>query len=669
MQTPEIRYDLELKTFLNATIHQDDALSDKRKQSMVRKTLKGAASLYLLEKIRRQNHSLFVGVGHHKNTRGEPLTFSNNRFLWQIYNDTSKHLIFRKCVQVGISELLVIRAIERATDGGTVLYVLPTAGILNTFVSERFDPLLLSIPYYQNLITTGVDNKHLKQFGMGSIVFTGAGAKGSKESQHFSSVPATDLILDEYDRMALAVGEDNLQSAYSRLESAKDGGRIIECANPRGVDVMIDAKFKSSSQNFWLVPCEHCGHWQYPDWYKGIVRQVTDLRFELRDTKWSEMSGNDIQYICEKCDQPLDLFTDKALWAARFPKHEKHGYSINKLMFAYTRRSRMWETFQKSLGNPTLMRIFYGDYLGLGYQDASSTIEESHVLSCRDEDYTMPDASQTTTIAGIDVHKVFLHVTIFKPVGNKLVAVAIRRVRTEQEIKQLLLRYSVAVACFDSMPETRMIRRLKDDPQLRHIIYDTIFSDTKGQKFKIDKVKRSVNIERTEAIDEVFTNLIGRRLVFPYNIKSVEGGVYVSELASSVRIEDKWLTKHGHEDHFLLSTAYAMLAESVLRSIYTLTSLTEMTEEQADDAFDTSPIDLPLFGVTTKQEVIHLVKHGYLPEVHDETKWNHVKSILMSVYYGELKDRTEADKTVIRESIEFHDEKFNVSPARRHCFS
>ena len=658
----KIQTDLQLKTFIDTTITNNTLLSETKKNVSTKKVLKYALSKYLLEKVRRKSVPLFVGIGHHKNTRGEHMTFSNNRFLWQLYQDTSHHLVFRKCVQVGVSELFIVKAIDRAREGGTVLYVLPTAGLSNTFVSERIDSMITNTPYYHGLIPhDGVNNKTLKQFGHGSIYFTGAGTRGGEESQFFSSVAATDLILDEYDRMCMIIGEDKLKTAYSRLESIEGGGNIIECANPRGVDVMIDARFKASSQNFWLVPCEHCGKWQYLDWFTGVVRQISDTMFELRDKTWTPSSRKDIQFICKHCERPMNRFHEQALWVPREPMNPIHGYSINKLMFAYTILSRMWKTFQESIGNPTQMRIFYGDYLGLGYQDDTSSIEESHVLACRDENYAMPEFSQTMTVAGIDVHKVYLHVTIFKIVGHKMVMLAARRVKDENSIKDLLIRYNVAVACFDSLPETRMVKRLKEDPQVRHVIFDVQFE----KDFKINKTERKISVNHTAMLDDVFQHVLLRNFVFPHNVKNLESGTFMNEVTSSVRIDDIWMTKNNRDDHFLFSLGYALLAETVMRSIYTMTAINEMTSDHIpeDGSIDQLPVNVPLFGITTKEEMLSLIQQGILPEVDSLARFQYLRGIALSMLNNH--HLPIGIRQALREFVIIQDKKFNTPESAR----
>lgn len=659
----KIETDVQLRTFIDTTITNNEVVPDTKKAFSTKKVLKYALSRYMLEKVRRESVPLFVGIGHHLNTRGEHMTFSNNRFLWQLYQDTSSHLVFRKCVQVGVSELFIIKAIERARLGGTVLYVLPTASLSNTFVSERIDSMIANTPYYEGLVPQeGVSNKTLKQFGSGAIYFTGAGTRGGEESQFFSSVAATDLILDEYDRMCLYIGEDKLKTAYSRLESIEGGGNIIECANPRGVDVMIDARFKMSSQNFWLVPCEHCGTWQYLDWFTGIVRQISETRFELRDKEWTPECHRDIQFMCKSCEKPMNRFHTQAAWVGRQPSNPMHGYSINKLMFAYTIIARMWKTFQDSIGNPTQMRIFYGDYLGIGYQDDTSSIEESHVIACRDDHYTMPESSQTMTIAGIDVHKVYLHVTIFKIVANKMVLLAAQRVKDEQQIKNLLLRYNVAVACFDSLPETRMVKRLKEDPQVRHVIFDVQFE----KAFKIDKTERKVSVNHTAMLDDVFQHILLRQFVFPHNVKTIEGGAFLHEVTSSVRIDETWMTKNNRDDHFLFSIGYAILAETVMRSIYTMSAITEMTgysSAEGDSVSMQLPVDIPLFGISTKEELFLALESGIMPNVNGLNRYQYLRGICLAMF--NRYDLSDDMHRKIVQFITYQDRVFDVPEAAR----
>lgn len=270
------------------------------------------------------------------------------------------------------------------------------------------------------------------------------------------------------------------------------------------------------------------------------------------------------------------------------------------------------------------MALFYGDYLGLGYLASNMHIPDEVILQCAKHGYAFPDNSRDMCIAGIDVHKIFLHITIAKPVGEKLQTVYIGKLIEEDDIEALFRRYSVGVACFDAMPETRMLKRLKNISALKHIVYSVTFHDT----------KRSVDIEHTEvvtgrtsAIDEVQTMLVTKQLMFPNSIRDHLNGEFLAQMTSSVRAssfnekgqqEDRWICKPGREDHFLLSMAYLCVANQVMKKTFTKSALEEMANIKGHDAPKAS---VPLFGLTSAEDVLNCLTNHLILQVTDQAQY------------------------------------------------
>lgn len=566
----------------------------------------GAYHQQLLEYLYRQNSLLAITLGHHRNTRGQRMEFEESRFLLQIYNDTTPHKVFRKAVQVGVSEYLVIDSINRVKNGETGLYVLPTRMLSNAFVSDRVDKLFNTVAYYKYLLNFqgrgSTDNKTQKQIGIGSLYFTGAGTTRGEESQLFSSIPADFIRLDELDRIILTIGEDKLSAVYSRLKSSKNPS-ITECANPRAANVMIDAKYQNSCQWTWCVPCQHCGKWQPLDFFKGLVRRIGEYDYELRDKEWTIESHRDLHFFCYFCEKPLDRFNEKSEWIAMQPKHPIAGYHISRLMAQNTNLAELWQEFLVAIGNPTKLSLFYGNNLGLGYLTADSQIDNDDLKRCAKQGYFMPTHSNDMTVAGIDVHKVFLHVTIAKPVGDKLVIMFIGKVRTEEEIINLFWKYSVGVACFDAMPETRMIRHLKSQSALRHIVYAATFAKTE----KFDPKSQEIALPRSNALDDVQAALMRQKIVYPENILVFDKGEYAEQMTSSVRVDDVWIKQPNAQDHFFLSTGYLWIAYNIMKWVFHQSSLEELLQIQTGTQLE-API--PLFGMRTKEDVFHALQHN-----------------------------------------------------------
>ena len=118
--------------------------------------------------LREEYPLLWIAMYHHRTHKDVPLSFSDHRFMRQVYMDKSEYLVIQKGTQCGASEYLVVRALYSLMKGRSIFYVLPTDSMRTLFVTDRFNRSLEYAPFYRATLTPGskadTDNVGLKNF-------------------------------------------------------------------------------------------------------------------------------------------------------------------------------------------------------------------------------------------------------------------------------------------------------------------------------------------------------------------------------------------------------------------------------------------------------------------------------------------------------------------------
>ncbi|MFW6108062.1 MAG: phage terminase large subunit family protein, partial [bacterium] len=333
-----------------------------------------------------------LALRHHRNTRGRPMTFDRRPYLLPIYLDRSAERVFKKSVQCGISEFLIIDAFESAARGLACLYVMPTQEKRDKFVANRVTRAINASPHHRRLVRSGpgkANSSRMKHLGDGVISFVGSNAENE-----FVEFPADLVIVDEVDRCNL----NNLPLARDRL-AASPHKLIAYASTPTYAEVGIAALYDESDAREWHVRCDHCGRRQPLDFFTNVARQTGTDEYELLDREWqgapnpksearhaqqipnhkhqapnnksqsggaraerpapalqnsesdvpssASASAPDVRVFCAYCGRPIDRLGDGE-WVARHPGRAVAGYHISQLFVPTIRVARLWADWGKA---------------------------------------------------------------------------------------------------------------------------------------------------------------------------------------------------------------------------------------------------------------------------------------------------------------------------------
>jgi hypothetical protein len=511
--------------------------------------------------IREQSLVTWLAWNHHRTNKGESIDFVHFPFLRQIFLDPADYMVLCKCSQVAGTEYLNCFTYSELIKGRSVFYVFPTSKLVYRFVNNRFSTSYNYSAYYQRQqkeLDIGQKTRSMAMFklGKGTVIFVSAFTAVS-----FIEFPADTMIVDELDRCVI----DNVNKGLSRLSASKH--KIIKkISNPTIESYGIDEEYAKTNMNEWFIRCD-CGNEFTPDFFRHVVRDVGEGNFLIRDKDYEEHAGTDIRLICDKCEQPVNRYSE-GRWIQQHPQEEKAGYRISKLYASTDKIEELVDRFSDGLTNDNKLQDFYNFDLGLAFTAAGAKITELMLDQCI-APYSMPKGlADGLCVAGIDVNYPLFNIVILRVTNeDKLRAVYIDTIRDYKSLKLLLREFKVRCGVIDAGPERRISAMLcARIPGMFRCDYTTgIVKD------KIDLQLHRLTTNRTMALDNVKEAVLMKRIELPGNARSIEG--FYDQMTASTRVYDP-KARHGEgdyrwiegskADHYMHSMAYALVAKKLL---------------------------------------------------------------------------------------------------------
>lgn len=523
------------------------------------------------------------------------MSFLDKPAVIELYAELPKYddTVICKCVQNGVSELMVQYALRRSGwDGRICAYVLPTSGGRNRFVQTRIDPLLQTVPEYQIRTPRGkakkkggkkaAENLQLKEFGAGKMLFLGSNTPGD-----FLEFSADVLIVDEFD----GCDPKNLSKARNRLR-ASPYPQIVRLGNPTFPGIGISRLYDGSDCRRYHHQCEHCNERQPIDWFVNVVEKTDSGQWVPRDTKrWRALNssregdpppGRDLRPICRRCKEPFNRGVKAGVWVAEHAERHQIGYRMSRLDIMYPSQS-LWPLFLEWLaaqGDIQALATFFCDVLGFAYSHAGSrlAIEDlQRVMTAPSVNYGGGYEQELIT-AGVDVGKV-LNMQISKRIVGedgevRKESVFIGAFTSFGEVKDAILRYNVDALVIDERPEIRKASELRDwamnntDCQVWMCRFKlTPKAGREAFALSLDWDARVVSVDRTSLCDTMVDDIKSGRHLIPEDALTVF--TWEAQMrAPSRRLDEAkqrivW-DEGGKADHYFFASCYDRVAEELL---------------------------------------------------------------------------------------------------------
>jgi len=515
-----------------------------------------------------------------------PFKFDKYPFQLAIVDNMSRQLCFKKCCQIGATEIFVRLALETVANRGyNTILTQPNFEASRNFSKSRIQPVIDESQKLSHLIKE-TNSVNLKKIG-GSFLYVKY-TKGAE--QHALSDPADVRISDEVDQSDQA----NLKLFQSRLENS-----AIRMTRDFGTPTIpkfgISLIFDNSVQNFYKIKCPHCGHWNTMD-IRNLIGFPIDIfeenipDFPLVYKETLERLENVVYIGCKHCQKSLEyadnlIIPETSVQTSPLePKYEwvcketetvnpdkVQGYHINQ----FATGLKTGKMILQSMQSYERLRDIYNQLLGEGFIASKDrlTEEDLHFVNF---DFKPPYA-----VMGVDFGKAtYVVIYSYDPVEKKGFVTKVYEVplftlsnddNVITEILRIARENNVHVAVVDALPYQNSVAKLKN--LANFAVLDCYLTDREHEVFKLNPKKMTVRGNRTAAIDSLVSDMKSERDVFTKGCMD-DRRLLVSHLTNFMKVEayGKYYYPKIGDDHLGFATMYAKKAAFILNEQYSLVS-------------------------------------------------------------------------------------------------
>ena len=334
---------------------------------------------------------------------------SRTPYLRKIMDSLSTHYTFKKVVVMKGAQLGLTEAgnnwIGYMIDNSPApaLMVQPTDEMVKRNSKMRIDTMIQASPNLSRKVSAaksrnGENTITQKNFPGGILLMTGANSPVG-----LRSVPIRNLFLDEVDGYPGNLDGEGSPIALAMARTRTFAKRkVFIISTPTIADLSpIEDEFNQTDQNYYEVPCPHCGAYQ---------------RLLFDGLKYEEDKPETTRYQCQHCGELIEERHKTAMlaagkWIPAKPEQanaDRIGFHISSLYspFGWYSWAEAVADYMEALKKPEKMVTFTNTVLGETWAEESEAPAWENLYNRR-ENYapnSVPDAVCFLT-AGVDVQK------------------------------------------------------------------------------------------------------------------------------------------------------------------------------------------------------------------------------------------------------------------------
>lgn len=390
-------------------------------------------------------------------------SWKHHPWVKELHDSWAPFNVAMKGAQLGVTEVAINRAfyiIDKMKRD--VLYVLPTTLTASDFSKTRFGGALALSPYLKNLFTD-TNSVGLKQAGSNSLYI-----RGSRGESNLVSIPVSELILDEVDRMQQKAISLALERLTGQLQK-----HVWAISTPTIPEYGIHKLYAKSTQEHFFFRCPSCSRRTelvWPECVEIIGESVNDQRC------------NDSFLKCKECKAKLPHeakpdFLSRGEWEATVsnPNRDFRGFHVSQLYSFTVTPGELVVAHHRGFGDEFAAKEFNNSKLGLPYIGTGARVTDE-MIDAAIRDHTTADdrpkiGGQRFITLGADQGKtgyiVINEWLINGPPGNDINAVALPKVVWfgkfgEDDwnlLDDLMREWQVLYAVIDADPQINEARR------------------------------------------------------------------------------------------------------------------------------------------------------------------------------------------------------------------
>jgi phage terminase large subunit GpA-like protein len=283
-------------------------------------------------------------------------------------------------------------------DPGPILLIQPTIKLAESWMEERFDPIVRDTPVIKELVADkksrdAGNTKEKKMFQGGYIA-----AIGANSPTDLASRPIKILLCDEIDKYPKSAGKegDPIKLASERTDTFWDAKVVHVCSPTISGDSRIEDEYLAGDQRIFHVPCPHCDHEQEMKW---------------KNVSWDKGKPESALYYCEDCGEGWSeyerlLSIKRGHFIAMAPFKGHASFKVNKLSSPWQPMSVLAEKFLDSKDSPQKIKTFINTQLAETYKESGEVPEWENIYRRRESYKTGTCPHDVTVLTmGADVQK------------------------------------------------------------------------------------------------------------------------------------------------------------------------------------------------------------------------------------------------------------------------
>lgn len=310
-----------------------------------------------------------------------------------------KKLSVMGCTQLLKTELLnnIIGYVIHQ-DPGPILLIQPTIKLAESWMEERFDPIVRDTPVIKDLVADkksrdAGNTKDKKMFQGGYLA-----AIGANSPTDLASRPIKILLCDEIDKYPASAGKegDPIKLASERTDTFWDAKIVHVCSPTISGNSRIEEEFLAGDQRLFHVPCPHCEKDQVMEW---------------KNVSWNKGKPETALYYCQHCGESWSEYErlialKNGVYKATAPFNGHASFKANKLSSPWQPMSVLAKKFLESKESPQKLKTFINTQLAETFKETGEVPEWENIYRRR-ETYKMGVCPKDVAVLtmGADVQK------------------------------------------------------------------------------------------------------------------------------------------------------------------------------------------------------------------------------------------------------------------------
>lgn len=499
--------------------------------------------------------------------RGQPFGLKGYEFQKQILDDMHPNMDVKKCSQVGLTEVEIrkVLAFLSRYRGTAAIFTLPNEKLYEKVSKTRVRPIVDKDKVFNpESDAKPVRSKDIVQVGDSWLYMTGCTeADATSTSADFVANDEVDISPQDM----LALFNSRLQNSAWKLNQ--------RFSTPTFPSFGIDMGFQASDQHLYLVRCDCCNHWNWPEFNRrfidvpGLPDHIEELT-EIDDTIVDDIDVINSSVVCEKCRRPLDLGrTDNREWVPKYPgRRHARGYAVTPFSTSRLPPSYIITQLLKYKKRDYL-RGFRNTVLGETHSDGNIRLDVETIEKCLTAKVMPPTVGKDEYVwIGIDMGQT-VHLVLGRGSSPETMRpfyfAAFHIDDLGDRIDEILETYNVIGGAVDRHPYTPTAKDLF--LRSKGKIVPTEYRGTKDVSLVKDATGEITHaqVDRTAMIDLVVRQIrLGNLHMSGYRHYRA---VLIEHLRDMIRDEQpdepaKW-TKLTGQDHFFHALGFLLIASKI----------------------------------------------------------------------------------------------------------